>query len=80
MNVDAQANTETQVRTPVFGTTLSFVTKNTNIVMSTGRITDPKPATFAAKAVMKMKADHEEAEIMHYQYLIVSSVLNFVRL
>ena len=79
--MDAQANTETQVRTPVFGTTLSFVTIVTNIVMSTGRITDPKPATFAATAVMKKKAaDHEETEIMHYQYLIVSSVLNFVRL
>ena len=82
VTVDAQANTETQVRTPVFGITSSFVTTNTIIVMNTGQVTYPKLATFAATAVeMEMKLNpKEDSENVYYQYTVVTSVLNFVRL
>ena len=82
VTVDAQANTETQVRTPVFGITSSFVTTNTIIVMNTGQVTYPKLATFAATAVeMEMKLNPKEnSENVYYQYTVVTSVLNFVRL
>ena len=82
VSADAQANTETLVRTRAFGTISLSVIRITSIVMSTGPVTNLKPATFAAKAVeMVMKQNPEQdSEIMQYHYLIVSSVLNLVRL
>ena len=73
---DAQANTETLVRTPAFGTISLFVIRITSIVMNTGPVTDPKPATFAAKAVspkkaqkwkrLKSKKEYQRSELQYY--------------